>query len=272
MSESTALYAESEKHWIIPELLSGPAPEPSYQEDRAVRRFLPVLVSAGLHAVVLTPLLLFRTPPPSVLPRVDPVFVVHLRQELTPVPPPESAIQNSAVPQAPQTPAPVLPQIAVPIVEAVRPQPTPAPEPEPEPERVPAPSRLEIRQLVEQMPDARGDVSAMQVCTPTQQHSPMFDCPETHSGFPDTGTAGSFVFNDLLNGNNSLRLQRRDRLKASLEANGLGGREIDEYLEAIDVNLQELSTSGDAKAQQMRDQIYRNDATYQWMQRVLNPP
>ena len=49
MSESTALYAESENHWIIPELLSGPAPEPSYQEDRAVRRFLPVLVSAGLH-------------------------------------------------------------------------------------------------------------------------------------------------------------------------------------------------------------------------------
>lgn len=73
--------------------------------------------------------------------------------------------------------------------------------------------------------------------------------------------------------NNSLfNEQRHVRLRTSLLESGLSQEEADRYLERLDVNAQERFTSGDATATRMRDQMLRNDASYQLMQRVFNPP
>lgn len=61
------------------------------------------------------------------------------------------------------------------------------------------------------------------------------------------------------------------RIATSLQDTGMAQGDIDRYLNVIDLEAKERSTSGDARATAVKDQLFRNDSSYQLMKRVLNP-
>lgn len=175
-------------------------------------------------------------------------------------------------------PKPAAPALPPPRVDVPRRPDTlvtiePAPAPLPAPE-APATTRLAIRQMVETLRSEQEQQAVLRACTPLQRLNPMLRCAdEGSSAFDDAQRdvgAAFFATNPAFNQGNANAARVR-RIADSLRNTGMSQGDIDRYVEGIDVNAQDRSTSGDARAGAVRDQMFRNDSTYQQMRRVLNP-
>ena len=235
-------------------------------------RLGPLLISVCFHSLLLLPVLSLRTLPSQPLDNA-PAFQILLRSPQTRSPQTSSTVDSSEptvqdASSAPEAPAAPAQNTAPVLVPEVSPSHTSPQEPDATLNPVP-PSTLELRQIVNQMQQQLDDALPAMFCTPAQQRSAFFDCPDSASDFTDDPKA----FENSMPENNSLfNEQRHVRLRTSLLESGLSQEEADRYLERLDVNAQERFTSGDATATRMRDQMLRNDASYQLMQRVFNPP
>ena len=245
------------------------------------RRFTlgPLLVSLCLHALGLYALVEH----PIEAPRESTKTPVAIHLRLVPPPRPEP-LQN--VPMEPAstadnvntiprpTPAPTLPSPLVDLPQrpdTVTTEPMPRPSPEPE---ALAPTRLTVRQMVDKLRSEEERQAVLQVCTPQQRRNPMFLCAdEATTGFDDDQRESDDVWFAATSANSQgvANAARVRRIADSLRESGMSQSDIDRYVEGIDVNSQQRSTSGDARASAVRDQMFRNDSTYQQMKRVMNP-
>lgn len=241
----------------------------------------PLLASVGLHALALYGLVEFRIETPRE-PSATPV-AIHVQLVSPPLPraleppptlpiEPEIALENPSSDSIPPTrPALPPPRVELPqppeIVVIIDPALLPVPD-------TAAPTRLSIRQVVEQLRNEEERRTVLQVCTPVQKRNPMLLCAdEADSAFNNTQLNGDryFFAAMLSDGDGLAREARVRRIANGLRESGMSQSDSDRYVEGIDVNAQQRSTSGDARAGAVRDQMFRNDSTYRQMRRVLNP-
>ena len=138
----------------------------------------------------------------------------------------------------------------------------------------PATTRLAVRQIVERLRSEEEQQSVGRVCTPLQKLNPMFLCADTASAAFDSAqqdVRDGFFSSSRGDADVIVSAARVRRIANSLRDSGMSQSDIDRYVEGIDVNAQEKSTSGDARASAARDQMFSNDSTYQLIKRVLNP-
>lgn len=259
--------------------------ESSEPTQASSRRYAagPILVSALLHAIGLYALVEFRIEAPE---QDSPERVVITMQlsppspERSPEPSPSVPTVNEGVretinsaprpPEPPSRPPPLvdLPQQPEPLVSV---DPTPAPLPAPD---TPAPTRLSVRQMVERLRSEEEQQAVIRVCTPLQKLNPMLLCAEEaatafDNALSDAGD-GFFAANPA-NADFAARQARNRSVANSLRESGMSQSDIDRYIEGFDVYSQQRNTSGEARASALRDQMFRNDSTYQQMKRALNP-
>ena len=261
-------------------------PEESSEPTRASsRRFAagPILVSALLHAIGLYALVEFRIEAPKQASAERVVITMQLSPPL-PVRSPEPSPSVPAViegarevinstplpPESPSLPPPLvdLPQAPEPLV-AVDLTPVPLPTPDSL-----TPTRLSVRQMVERLRSEEEQQAVIRVCTPLQKLNPMLLCAdESSSGFDNalSDTSGGFFAANPANTDFAASQARNRRVANSLRESGMSQSDIDSYIEGFDVNSQQRNTSGDARANAVQDQMFRNDSTYQQMKRALNP-
>ena len=261
-------------------------PEVSSESTQASsRRYAagPILVSALLHAIGLYALVEFRIEEPQQASAERVVITMQLSpptQARSPEPSPSVPAVNEGAretinsaprpPEPPSLPPPLvnLPQQPETLVAV---DPTPAPLPTPD---SPAPTRLSVRQMVERLRSEEEQQAVIRVCTPLQKLNPMLLCADEAStafdnALSDAGS-GFFAANPV-NTDFAASQARNRRVANSLRESGMSQSDIDRYIEGFDVNSQQRNTSGDARASAVRDQMFRNDSTYQQMKRALNP-
>lgn len=236
---------------------------------------VPILLSVCLHSIGLYSLISLRVESPSESDTVSASLRLRLVQ---PAPERQQALSSaSQVVRENETQvqrAPAAPPLPPPRVELPKPRDTlvfidPATPFIPTPDSL-APTRLSVRQIVDQLRREEEEQEATMIpCTPQQKRNPMLLCSdETSTLFIDT-TRNLFFADSLVSANESE--VKTQRISNSLRKSGMAQGDIDRYLEGIDVNAQDKSTSADARAGAMRDQMFSNDSTYQLMKRVLNP-
>lgn len=261
-------------------------PEESSEPTQASsRRYAagPILVSALLHAIGLYALVEFPIDAPKQTSTERVVITMQLApptqargSEPSPMVPSVDAGAREPKNSAPRPPEPRslpppivdLPQQPEPLVSI---DPTPAPLPAPD---SPAPTRLAVRQMVERLRSEQEQQAVIRACTPQQKLNPMLLCADGaatafDNALPDAGD-GFFAANPRHTDFAASQARNR-RLANSLRDSGMSRSDIDRYIEDFDVNSQQRSTSGDARANAVRDQMFRNDSTYQQMKRALNP-
>lgn len=259
-----------------------PEDEPSKSTEATGRRFAlgPILASVLLHALGLYSFMEYRVETPQRA-STDPVPIT-----MQLVPPPQTRVLEP--PQALSIPsedpleefnwAPVSQALPPPLVDLPQSPPTQVtvdttPPPLPASDSI-APTRLTVRRVVEQVRSEEEQRTRLQVCTPVQKRNPMLLCGDDRStAFDNTQRNGDrdFFAATLGGGDGLAREARVRRIANGLRESGMSQSEIERYVEGIDVNSQQRSTSGDARAGAVRDQMFRNDSTYQQMRRVLNP-
>jgi hypothetical protein len=243
----------------------------------------PVFVSVFLHVLGLYAILEHRieTPRGSTAASV----AIHLQlvpppQTRLPEPPRVAPVETEIAPESASTvPRPPealtlppslvdLPQRPEMLVRKERPSIlSPAPD-------TLAPTRLTVRQMVDKLRSDEERQAVMKMCAPQQKRNPMLLCSdEAASGFDDLQRDTNNVFFAATpeNSQGLASATRVTRIANSLRESGMSQSDIDRYVEGIDVNAQQRSTSGDARATAVRDQMFRNDSTYQQMKRVMNP-
>lgn len=261
-----------------------PEDEPSKPAQATKRRCAlgPILVSTLLHALGLYALVEHRIETPKQANAERIAITIQLVQPpqspapaLAPVLPTttEGVVENTSSVSRPVQ-APALPPPRVDLAQQPETALTIAPTPPlPAPEAL-APTRLSIRQLVEQLRVEEEQRAVLQVCTPVQKRNPMLLCgDEADSALANAQReVDNAYFAATLQSNDDVASAARvRRIVSSLHESGMSQDDIDRYIQAIDVNSQQRRTSGDARASAVRDQMFRNDSTYQQMQRALNP-
>ena len=260
-------------------------PEESREPTQASsRRYAagPILVSALLHAIGLYALIEFRIEAPN-QPSAERVVITMQLSSPSPARSPEpkpsvlavnegarETINSSPRPPEPQSLPPLvdLPQQPEPLVSV---DPTPAPLPTPDST---APTRLSVRQMVERLRSEEEQQAVIRACTPLQKLNPMLLCADEASAafdnaLPDAGD--EFFATNPASADFAASQARGRRVANSLRESGMSQSDIDRYIEGFDVYSQQRNTSGDARASAVRDQMFRNDSTYQQMKRALNP-
>lgn len=256
-------------------------------QDKLVRSKygLALGVSALLHCIVFALLLSARIDPPA--PLQDKNETVRLR--LVPTLIPER--QSISVPDIATAPAPSEDPVAAepfPVTEVETSRqnlvevPTnipsidfSAPLPRQADEGPQALTTLQLRSIVESNRYAQESHPEGIVCTPQQERSEFFDCPDNTvtRGYdaPTNPTADFFNRDSRAAALREQRLTTMRQIAGRLSDTGLDDSEIESLLQAIDIDKQDLNTSGNARTRNLRDQILMNDATEQLKKRVLNP-
>lgn len=242
-------------------------------------------VSALLHCIVITLLVTARIDPPSPLQSKNETVRLRLVPTLIPAPQAISDLDIATAPISSEDPVAVEPPPAIEVetsqqnlVEVPASIPSfdfSAPVPRQAIEVPEALTTLQLRSIVENNRYARESNPNGIVCTPQQERSEFFDCPDnTVTRGYDAPMNPTVEFFNRDSRAATLREQRvatMRQIAGRLSDTGLDSSELESFLQAIDIDRQDVNTSGNARTRNLRDQILMNDATEQLKKRVLNP-
>lgn len=239
----------------------------------------PILVSVFLHGLGLSMLAELWTDPPKQAENAQLAIQLQLIMpqqlrapeqqeaqiiEVESAKPVDSITAGSADLPAQPPPLVALPQ--QPVVNVTTDTPPSLPE-------ALTPTRLVLKQFVEQLRSQEENQSNLVVCTPLQERNPMLRCADqldTPFDNIQLDNDNRFFAASVLSSSPSSDTRMR-RISDSLRETGMVQTDIDLFMKGIDLNAMQRSTSGDARATAVKDQLFRNDSTYQQMKRAMNP-
>jgi len=225
-------------------------------------------VSALLHCIVFALLLSARIDPPPLAPQNNVSVRLQLVPALIPAPQPTTDLGAAVAPTPPEVTVAEIP-VNIPTVDFSAPLPKQTVE---APETL---TTLQLRSIVQENRYAQESNSLHVVCTPQQERSELFDCPNNSDtrdyDLPENPTVVFFSRDSRASALREQRSTTMRQIAGRLSDTELANSEIESFLKAIDIDRQDLNTSGNARTSNLRDQILMKDATEQLKKRVLNP-
>lgn len=264
------------------------------RKSRVPTSLIPVVASLAMHTLLLTLVLVLNLqaePPLSrnsvasirlrIIPPVPAQPPIPVQTPATPTTPQEAAQQ--IVDRPPLTQEPALTAQPEAPSRALRFSTTPPRieqdvERDPERTQLRLPTTLDMRRTIEDISAREQARLALPECTPLQDERSLLDCEET-----DVPNLEALDHNSIYSWFNPQReISRTQRTIGILAADakiiedGVLAAGMDPIAAATLLNTlraaaEDYSGTGNARLERIRDEVYRNDSTYQQMLRVMNP-
>ncbi len=142
-------------------------------------------------------------------------------------------------------------------------------------------SPQDLRQTIDAIADRRGASNALIDCTALQRESEFIDCEERENtrDYSLLERNATYEFFTPTGGPEQTRTQRTigfmvsraDEIEQQLLATDIGDVAVERFLRELGATAADISATGNVQLERLKDQMYSNDATYQQMQRVMNP-
>lgn len=268
--------------------------QPHDRKSQVSISLIPVVASVAMHALALTLVLAFGLQSEPPLSRNS---VASIRLRIIP-PAPTQTSADTVIPASPvPQPQPTQqindrpPQTQEPALTAEPPAPSPAlrfsvtpPRTEQDAERdaertqLRLPTTLDMRRIIEDVSAREQARLALPECTPLQDEDSLIACEET-----DALNFDALDHNSTYSWFNPQReISRTERTIGILAADanviedgvlaaGMDPIAAATLLSTLRAAAEDYSGTGNARLERIRDEVYRNDSTYQQMQRVMNP-
>ncbi len=264
------------------------------RKSRVPTSLIPVVASLAMHTLLLTLVLMLNLqaePPLSrisvasirlrIIPPAQAQPPIPVQTPATPTTSQEAAQQIVDRPSLTQEPAltaqPEAPSRAlrVPTMPPLIEQDV---ERDPERTQLRLPTTLDMRRTIEDISAREQARLALPECTPLQDERSLIDCEET-----DVPNLEALDHNSTYSWFNPAReISRTQRTIGILAAHGnviedgVLAAGMDPIAAATLLNTlraaaEDYSGTGNARLERIRDEVYRNDSTYQQMLRVMNP-
>jgi hypothetical protein len=238
--------------------------------DKLSRNSLPAALCASLllHALILVLLPVHlgqdREPPPSRQALVVGLSILRpVLAELRTSTDPQNNMQESAGLDSQDQ---VSPQPSPPAGENSTFLDIPAELASPRAPEIRLPTPQSLRDAVRDALPGAHTASAPVICTDQQRRSQMFDCPSPEAGsngqrdaVPRSRRPVALTFSDI------------EALSENLRESGLASSEATRQVNLLKAASADLARTGNAKLNALRDEMFRNDATWQIKKRVLEP-
>ncbi len=266
--------------------LDEPDEEPDTKENRAL---LPLLffslMGHGLALYLLQTSDSFTTAPPLALESPSIQLRLVTRPEPEPEVPPvveqreETVVVTDVQPLPADTPVVAEEQSPAPVEVDMQLAESPAPLPIPSPAQpAPKPTTEGVRQIVQDIADRRQIDNSQFTCDALQQRNELIECG-TDEVRDYRLLEGNFVvdyFNRLLPPPRTVRTigvlaMQSDDSRGRIGTISLDGVDMDIFLHTLSNSYDGDFTAGDKKQQDIEDEMYANDGTYQIMKRVMRP-